>query len=77
MDEDKEVAASSTETPLLLREITPRNVLSLGPQTEPIALQGLNVLSGPNGSGKSNLIDLIGLLQATTACPRRSGAPEA
>jgi predicted ATPase len=49
----------------LIREITLRNVLSYGPQTEPIPLRSLNVLIGPNGSGKSNLIEAIALLRAT------------
>jgi predicted ATPase len=49
----------------LIREVTLRNVLSYGPQTEPILLGNLNVLIGPNGSGKSNLIEAIALLRAT------------
>ncbi len=53
------------EDPRLLREIKPRNLLSFGPQTEPLALHSLNVLIGPNGSGKSNLIDVISLLRAS------------
>lgn len=48
----------------LIREITLRNLLSFGPDTEPLALGPLNVLIGPNGSGKSNLIDAISLLRA-------------
>lgn len=53
----------------LLLEITPRNILSFGPETEPIPLRGLNVLVGPNGSGKSNLLDLIALLRSSPAQP--------
>jgi predicted ATPase len=53
------------EENLLIRELTLRNVLSYGPQTEPIPLGSLNVLIGPNGSGKSNLIEAIALLRAT------------
>ncbi len=49
-----------------IQEITPRNILSYGPETEPITLENLNVLIGPNGSGKSNLIETISLLRATT-----------
>ncbi|MGH9852775.1 MAG: AAA family ATPase [Blastocatellia bacterium] len=49
----------------LIREVTLRNVLSYGPQTEPIPLGNLNVLIGANGSGKSNLIEAIALLRAT------------
>lgn len=46
-----------------LLEITPRNILSFGPDTEPLRLRSLNVLIGPNGSGKSNLLDCIALLR--------------
>lgn len=49
----------------LIREITLRNFLSFGPETEPLALRPLNVLIGPNGSGKSNLIEAVGVLRAT------------
>jgi predicted ATPase len=49
----------------LIRKITLRNVLSFGPQTEPILLGNLNVLIGANASGKSNLIETIALLRAT------------
>ena len=48
-----------------LLEVTPRGILSFGPDTEPIQLSALNVLIGANGSGKSNLIDVIGLIRAT------------
>lgn len=53
------------EENLLIREITLRNVLSYGPQTDSIPLGSLNVLIGANGSGKSNLIEAIALLRAT------------
>ena len=49
----------------LIRELTPRNLLSFGPDTLPIPLRSLNVLIGPNGSGKSNFIEAIMLLRAT------------
>src|SRR2546430_16807445 len=49
----------------LLREITLRNLLSFGPEAQPIALERLNVLIGPNGSGKSNFIDAVALLSTT------------
>lgn len=49
----------------LLKSITPKNILSFGPDTEPIPLRSLNVIVGPNGSGKSNLIDCIGLIRST------------
>jgi len=48
----------------LIREIRLRNLLSYGPETEPLRLDRLNVLIGPNGSGKSNLIEAISLLRA-------------
>lgn len=48
----------------LLTEITPRNILSFGPEAQAIPLRRLNILIGPNGSGKSNLIDVISLLRA-------------
>jgi len=50
----------------LLKSITPKNLLSFGPDTEPIELKNLNVIIGPNGSGKSNLIEVVSLLRATT-----------
>jgi len=61
---------------MLLREIRPRNLLSFGPQTEPLELRPLNVLIGPNGSGKSNLLEAISLLHAAPthlAAPIREG----
>jgi predicted ATPase len=51
--------------PRLLHEITPRNLLSFGPQTAPLPLESLNVLIGPNGSGKSNLLEAVGLLSSS------------
>lgn len=48
----------------LLRSITLRNLLSFGPDTEPLELRALNVLIGPNGSGKSNLLAGLSLLPA-------------
>ena len=50
--------------------ITPRNILSFGPETEPIELRPLNLLIGPNASGKSNLIETIALMRATASDPR-------
>lgn len=61
----------STE-PVLIREITLRNLLSFGPDAEPVPLRALNVIIGANGSGKSNFIDAISLLQAA---PRDLSAP--
>jgi predicted ATPase len=51
--------------PPLIREITPRNILSFGPEPVPLELRALNVLIGPNGSGKSNLLEVLGLARAT------------
>jgi predicted ATPase len=48
----------------IMKEIRPRNLLSFGPSTEPIALESLNVLIGPNGSGKSNLVEAVSLLRS-------------
>ena len=47
-----------------LQSITPRGLLSFGPDTAPLELRPLNVLIGPNGSGKSNLIDVVGLMRS-------------
>jgi predicted ATPase len=49
----------------LLRELTPRNLLSFGPEVKPITLEQLNILIGPNGSGKSNFIEAVVLLSST------------
>lgn len=49
-----------------LKEITLRNLLSFGPETESLPLKSLNVLIGSNGSGKSNLIEAISLLRAAS-----------
>ena len=51
----------------MLKQIWPRNLLSFGPDTEPLSLNKLNVLIGPNAAGKSNLIEAISLLRATPA----------
>jgi predicted ATPase len=45
-------------------EIGLRNLLSFGPDTQPIALKSLNVLIGPNGSGKSNFIEAVSLMRS-------------
>lgn len=49
----------------MFKEITLRNFLSFGPDSEPVTLGPLNVLLGANGSGKSNFIEAIMLLAAT------------
>lgn len=48
-----------------IHSIRLENFLSYGNEGEEIELQPLNVLIGSNASGKSNLIEAIGLLQAT------------
>ena len=50
--------------PIYIESITPRGILSFGPDTPPLKLGPLNVLIGPNGSGKSNLIDVLRLFKA-------------
>lgn len=47
-----------------IQTIKIRNLLSFGPNSEPLELRSLNVLIGTNGVGKSNLLEVIGLLQA-------------
>ena len=47
-----------------IQSITPRGLLSFGPDTPPLELRPLNVLIGPNASGKSNLIDLLRLVRS-------------
>ena len=47
----------------LIKSITPRGLLSFGPDTPPLELGMLNVLIGPNASGKSNLLDVLGLVR--------------
>jgi predicted ATPase len=49
----------------LLISVRPRNLLSFGPENEPLELSCLNVLIGPNGSGKSNLLEAIALLRTS------------
>jgi predicted ATPase len=50
--------------PVLIRQLTPRNFLSFGPDNPGIDLQCLNLFIGPNGSGKSNLIEAISLMRS-------------
>lgn len=57
---------------MLFQSLKLTNVLSFGPETEPVHLGPLNVLIGPNGSGKSNFVEAIGLLRAA---PRDLAAP--
>jgi predicted ATPase len=49
----------------MLKSLKLKNILSFGPDSEPVELGPLNVLIGPNGSGKSNLIEAIDLLRST------------
>jgi predicted ATPase len=51
----------------LLNGLQLTGFLSFGLDSEPVALENLNVLIGPNGVGKSNLIEAIELLHATPA----------
>lgn len=57
----------TSAAPPVLRELTLRNILSFGPNTEPLALNALNIFIGPNGSGKSNFIDAIAALRSCAA----------
>ena len=50
---------------MFMHRIKLQNILSFGPDPQELDFKPLNVLIGPNGSGKSNLIEAIGLLQAT------------
>ncbi|MFH1299952.1 MAG: AAA family ATPase, partial [Planctomycetota bacterium] len=47
-----------------LRRIALSNLLSFGPDMEPLDLENLNILIGPNGAGKSNLIEAVSLMRA-------------
>jgi predicted ATPase len=57
-----------------LRSLRLTNFLSYGPAGVTVELEPLNVLIGPNTSGKSNLIEAIGLLQATPSQDRLAAA---
>lgn len=49
---------------VLILQLTPRNVLSFGPENVGVELRALNMFIGPNGSGKSNLIEVISLMRS-------------
>lgn len=49
---------------MLIKQLQVTNLLSYGPDAEPVKLGPLNVLIGPNGSGKSNFLEALSLLQA-------------
>src|SRR6266545_7719119 len=51
----------------LIKELRLQNFLSYGSAGQEIKLEPLNVLIGTNASGKSNIIEALGLLQATPA----------
>ncbi len=55
---------NTNENNISLHSITPKNILSFGPDTDTIVLKNLNVIIGPNGSGKSNLIEVLSLLRS-------------
>lgn len=57
--------------PRLLRSLGARNLLSFGPEADPLELKSLNVLIGPNGSGKSNFLDVVALLRSSANELRR------
>ena len=56
----------------VIHSLTLRNLLSFGPDSQPIELGPLNVLIGPNGSGKSNFLTALSILRAA---PRDLSAP--
>lgn len=56
----------------MLKSLRIANLLSFGPDSQPLDLLPLNVLIGPNGSGKSNVIDAISILKAA---PRDMSLP--
>ncbi len=59
-----------------IQKIRLENILSFGPNADPLSLEPLNVLIGPNASGKSNLIAALSLLAAAPwdlQAPTREG----
>lgn len=50
----------------IIESIRFENILSYGPENDPLPLEPLNVLIGPNGSGKSNFMEVLSLLAAAT-----------
>lgn len=51
---------------MLIHSLKMNNLLSFGPDSEPVDLKPLNVIIGPNGSGKSNFLEGISLLQSAS-----------
>ncbi len=64
MQEQATAEAEAPQRNIAIKSIKLTNLLSFGPDTEPLELGPLNVLIGANGSGKSNIIRAISLLQA-------------
>lgn len=64
---------------IALERLKVTGLLSFGPQGVDLTLGALNILIGPNASGKSNLLETIGLLQASSkdiqATLREGGLP--
>jgi len=61
---------------MLVEQLTLSNLLSFGPDLQPIPLGPLNLVIGPNGSGKSNFLEAIDLLKNAPghlAVPVREG----
>lgn len=54
---------------LYLQSVTPRNMLSFGPNTPPLELKDLNVFIGPNGAGKTNMMRILYSLCCNTEGP--------
>ena len=53
--------------PPVLRRVAVKNLLSFGSDGIDLEMRPLNVVLGPNGSGKTNLLEILGLLAATTS----------
>ncbi len=61
--------AISDKDTRMLKEIRISNLLSFGPETEPLPMERLNVFIGPNSAGKSNLIEALAIMRATPVSP--------
>jgi len=64
-----------SQTCTQLRQIALSNLLSFGPDMEPLVLENLNILIGPNAAGKSNLIEAIALMRAAPGDMGRAMRP--
>jgi predicted ATPase len=49
---------------MLIESIQVRNLLSFGPDSQPLVMRPLNILIGPNSAGKSNFLEVFSLLHA-------------